>query len=172
MRDQDGGAVPGGGQQAIENLGFPAHIELRGGLIEQHDAGARVARRPARGPERIALPLAARQISAAVVPASENRVQPGQVRCARRFERSAHDLVGRASGGYVVAERQFQADEVLENGRDARAPRGEIELAQVDAVDLDRARLRIVQPAQQFCQSGLAGAVLSRRWRAMSRRGS
>ena len=36
-----------------------------------------------------------------------------------------------------------------------------VELAQVDAVDLDRARLRIVQPAEQLCERGLAGAVLT-----------
>ena len=34
-------------------------------------------------------------------------------------------------------------------------------LAQVDAVDLDRARLRVVQPAQQLGERRLAGAVLS-----------
>ena len=44
---------------------------------------------------------------------------------------------------------------------DARAPRREIELAQVDAVDLDRAGLRVVQPAQQLGERRLAGAVLA-----------
>ena len=37
----------------------------------------------------------------------------------------------------------------------------EIELAQVDAVDLDGAGLRIVQPAQQLGDRGFAGAVLA-----------
>ena len=36
----------------------------------------------------------------------------------------------------------------------------ERELAQIDAVDLDRARLRVVQPAQQLGERRLAGAVL------------
>ena len=36
----------------------------------------------------------------------------------------------------------------------------EIELAQIDAVDLDRARLRVVEPAQQLGERRLAGAVL------------
>src|SRR3984893_13388257 len=40
MRDQDGCATPRGGEQAIEDLCFPAHVELRGRLIEQHDTGA------------------------------------------------------------------------------------------------------------------------------------
>src|SRR5579859_1967162 len=33
MRDQDGGAMPGGGQQAIENFRFSAYVELRSRLI-------------------------------------------------------------------------------------------------------------------------------------------
>ena len=37
----------------------------------------------------------------------------------------------------------------------------EVELAQVDAVDLDRARLRVVEPAQQLGERRLAGAVLA-----------
>ena len=41
------------------------------------------------------------------------------------------------------------------------APRGEIERAQVDAVDLDRARLRIVEAAEQLRERRLAGAVLA-----------
>src|SRR6267142_1694780 len=44
---------------------------------------------------------------------------------------------------------------------DARAPRREIELANIHSVDLDRTGLRIVQPAQELCDRGLAGAVLS-----------
>src|SRR5215471_5216921 len=36
VRDQDGGATTRRGQQAVENLGFPPHIELRRGLVEQH----------------------------------------------------------------------------------------------------------------------------------------
>src|SRR5437762_2350774 len=61
----------------------------------------------------------------------------------------------------TVAQRQLEADEVLENSRDARAPRWEIELANVNAIDLDRTGLRIVQPTQQLCDGCLAGAVLS-----------
>ena len=148
------------GEQAIEDLRFPAHVELRGRLVEQHDAGAELDGRQRAG-QRDALPLAARQVGAAVVPAGEHRVQRGQVRRARRLERGAHHIVRRAGGRHVIAQRQLQADEVLEHGRDARAPRREIELAKVDAVDLDRARLRIVQPAQQLCERGLARAVLS-----------
>ncbi len=111
--------------------------------------------------QRDALPLAARQVGAAVVAAGQHRVERGQIRRSRRFERGAHDVVRRAGRGHVVAQRQLEADEVLEHGGDARAPRREIELAKVDAVDLDRARLRIVQAAQQLGERRLAGAVLS-----------
>src|ERR1700730_1476913 len=34
MRDQDGGAMAGRGQQAIEDLRLSAHVELGGGLVE------------------------------------------------------------------------------------------------------------------------------------------
>ena len=69
-------------------------------------------------------------------------------------------VVRRARGRHVVAQRQFEADEVLEDGGDARAPGREVELAKVDAVDFDGAGLRVVQAAQQLRERGLAGAVL------------
>src|SRR5947208_496295 len=37
MRDQNGGALARGGEQAVEDFGLAAHIELGGGLIEQHE---------------------------------------------------------------------------------------------------------------------------------------
>src|SRR5229473_5481908 len=58
MGDQDGRAMPRRGQQAIENLRFPAHVELRRRLVKQHDAGAHRDGRQSSG-ERDALPLAA-----------------------------------------------------------------------------------------------------------------
>ena len=96
-----------------------------------------------------------------VVSAGQYGVERGQVGGSRRLERGAHHLVGRSCRGHVVAQRQLQADEVLEHGREPRAPGGEIELPQVGAVDGDRSRLRIVQPAQQLGDGGLAGAVLA-----------
>src|SRR5258708_18374518 len=82
MRDQDGGAMPRGGEQAIKDLRFPAHVELRGWLVKQHNTGAKRDGCKCSG-ERDALPLAARQIGAAVVSAGEHCVQCGQVRCSR-----------------------------------------------------------------------------------------
>ena len=43
--------------------------------------------------------------------------------------------------------------------RDRHATRSRV--AEVDAIDLDRAALRIVEPAQQLRERGLAGAVLA-----------
>src|SRR5439155_17929484 len=54
-----------------------------------------------------------------------------------------------------------EADEVLEDGRHARAPAGEVDVAQVDAVDFDGAAARVVQAAQQLGQRGLARPVLA-----------
>src|SRR6266478_5032623 len=76
MGDQNGRAMPCRGEQAIKDLCFPAHVELRGRLVKQHHAGAHRDGRERSG-ERDALPLAARQVGAAVVPAGENRVQCG-----------------------------------------------------------------------------------------------
>src|SRR5690606_3288644 len=64
VRDQDGGARAGGVEDAAEDLGLAAHVELGGGLVEQHDA-----RPHPHGAERAgegdALPLPARQVGAA-----------------------------------------------------------------------------------------------------------
>src|ERR1700684_4108987 len=55
MRDQDGGRLPGGGQRAIEDLRFPADVELRGRFVEQHHTGAEADGGKGSG-ERDALP--------------------------------------------------------------------------------------------------------------------
>ena len=80
---------------------------------------------------------------------------------ARRLERRAYHLVRRTCWRDVVAQRQLEADEILEHGGESRPPGCEIELAEIDAVDLDGAGLRVVKPAQELGQRGLAGAVLA-----------
>ena len=40
MRNEDGGAKARGGEEAIENFGFAADVELRGGLVEENNSGA------------------------------------------------------------------------------------------------------------------------------------
>src|SRR6266576_398827 len=76
MRDQDGRAMPRHGEQTIENLRFAAHVELRGRLVQQHYAGAHRDGRQRSG-ECDALPLTARQVGAAVIPAGKHGVQGG-----------------------------------------------------------------------------------------------
>ena len=77
VRDQDRGAVAGGGQDALEDLGLAAHVELGGRLVEQHDAGATAHRRQGPG-QRDALPLAAGQVGAALVALGQDGVELGQ----------------------------------------------------------------------------------------------
>ena len=123
------------------------------------------ARRPAhraqRARERDALPLPAGEVGAARIAAREHGLEVGEVRGAGGGQRRADRVVGRAGGRDVVAQRQLEADEVLEHRGDARAPGSRVERAQIDAVDLDRAGLRVVEPAQQLGERGLAGAVLT-----------
>src|SRR5204862_4809823 len=40
MRDQDCRALAGCRQDAVEDLGFAAHVELSGRLVEEHESGA------------------------------------------------------------------------------------------------------------------------------------
>jgi len=147
MRDQDGGGLPGRGQQAIEDLRFSADVELRRRLIEQHHAGAEAdgGERPG---QRDALPLAAGKVGAPTVSAGQHGIERGQVGRSRRLKSGLHYLVGRACRGHVVAQWQLQANEVLEDGRDPRPPRCQIKLPQVDAIDRDGPGLGVVQAAQ------------------------
>src|SRR4029453_1993322 len=59
VRDEDRGALPGGFEKAIEDFGFSADVELRGGLVQQHDSRTELHRaQPSR--KRDALPLPTR----------------------------------------------------------------------------------------------------------------
>ena len=157
---QDRGDAAGGGQDALEDLGLPAHVELGGWLVEQHQSGSE-ADRAQRPGECDALPLAAGQIGAAAVAAGQRRVEVGKTVGAGVREGGQHLLVGGTTAGVdVVTQRELEAHEVLEDGGDAAAPAVDVQLAQVGPVDLHRAGDRFVEPAQQLGQGGLAGAVL------------
>ena len=52
VRDQDRGALSGFGEDPIEDLRLAAHVELRGGLVEQHHVRAALAPRTRRAPAR------------------------------------------------------------------------------------------------------------------------
>jgi len=97
MGDQNRRALPRRGEDAVEDLRFAAHVELRRRFVEEDDAGAE-AHAAERARERDALPLAAGEIGAALVAAREDRVERGEVRRAGRVERGANLAIGRAGG--------------------------------------------------------------------------
>src|SRR5437870_5608056 len=117
MRDEDGCTPPGSAPEisknVVEDLGLAPNVELRGRFIEQHHAGAEL-HRAQRPRQRDALPLAARQLGAALVATRQDCVESGQFRSASRFERGEHAFVRRTCGRHVVAQRRLEADEVLE----------------------------------------------------------
>ena len=160
VRDEDRRAVTRGGEEPVEDLGFAPDVELRGRLVEQHDARAEL-HGAQRARQRDALPLPARRVGAAVVAARQHRVELGQVRRARRLERQPHRVVGAPAGATLSRSGSSSRMKSWNTAVTPRSPGGEIELAQIDAVDLDRARLRVVQPAQQLGERRLARAVLA-----------
>src|SRR2546430_7020678 len=60
------------------------------------------------------------------------------------------------SSDVCSSDLQLEADEVLKDGGETRAPRLQLERAEVDAVYFDGAVLRVVQPAQQLRDGSLA----------------
>src|ERR1700730_4913125 len=63
MRNQDSGAMPRRGEQAIKDLRFSTHVELCGRLVQQHNPGGEVNGSPRSG-QCDALPFPARKIGA------------------------------------------------------------------------------------------------------------
>src|SRR4051794_25325376 len=159
MRDDDGGLAAGGVEEAAEDLGFAADVELGGGFVEDDDAGAGVHGGHGAG-EGDALPLAAGQVGAAGVGLGQHGGGCGQLVGAGLVQGPVDGVVGCAEGCHVVAQGGLVPDEVLEDGGDAAAPVGEVEVAEVGAVDLDGAAGRVVEAAQEVGEGGLAGAVL------------
>src|SRR6266576_107500 len=147
MRDEDSGRVPRRCQQAVENLRLSTHVELRCGLVEQHHTGPQAHRRQCPR-QRYPLPLSAGQVRTAVISTRKHGVERSQVRSACRFEGVAHDLVWSASRRDIVAEGQFQPDEILKYSRNAGTPRCEIDLPKIHTVDLNPAGLRVVEPTE------------------------
>src|SRR5437867_798423 len=160
VRDQDRRGAPSGGEDAVEDLGLAADVELSRRLVEQHQPGAEThgAQRPR---QRDALPLAARQLRAAGVAAGQHRVESGEARGTGRGERLLDRVVRSAPGSHVIAQRQLEAHEVLKHGGQARAPPVQLQGAEVHAVHLYGAILRIIQPAQELGDGSLPGAVLA-----------
>ena len=92
VRDQDRRAVARRGEDPVEDLGLAAHVELRGRLVEQHDARAQ-PHGAQRAGERDALPLPARQVGAAGVATRQDRVEVGKTARAGLRERGVDVVV-------------------------------------------------------------------------------
>ena len=147
-------------ENAVKDLRFAAHVELGRRLIEEHDPGSEP--HGAKGPRQgDTLPLASREICAARVAASKDRIEAGQARGARLGERLLDVAVRSAGRSHVVAQRQLEADEVLKDGGHARAPAVKVQGAKVNTVHLDGAVLRVIEPAKKLRDRGLTGAVLA-----------
>ena len=69
--------MAGGGEDALEDRRFAAHVELGRRFVQQHQARAEL-HGAKRARQRDALPLPARQIGAVLVAAGENRVEPAR----------------------------------------------------------------------------------------------
>src|SRR5690625_248125 len=149
--DQDGRAPAGGLQDAVEDLGLPAHVQLGRGLVQDHHARplAYGAQDPGQGDP---LPLPTGQIGAVLIARGEHRLQIAQVRGAGDCQGVEDLLGGGAQGRDVVPERQLVADEVLEDRAEAASPGLHVQVSQVRAVDLDCSRDRVVEAAQQLDQ--------------------
>ena len=133
--------MPCRSEQPIEDLCFSAHIELGSGFVEQHDTGAKFDRR--KGSRKgDPLPLAAGQVGAPSYPRASTVSSPARF-AAPAASRAARTHCLRAGGRHIIPQRQFETHEVLEHGCDPRSPRRHIELADVDAIDFDCARLWI-----------------------------
>src|SRR6266545_4455796 len=142
VRDKDCGAVAGGVEDAVEDLGFAAHVELGGRFVEQNEAGTQPDRAPrplARSSWRRSTP------STSIAPAcgSYNRhnslanvVLPDPLRPTMASDdpagivRSKCSRTGRSPDGYanVTARKRISAAGSPSAGRGAtgcgRAPAG------------------------------------------------
>src|SRR5262245_6398269 len=149
MRDENRCALTRSGENAVEDFGFASNIELSRRLIEQNDAGAELYSAECTR-KSDSLPLSAREIRAAFIATRQHGIKLRKAVCPGRPKRVEHKLVACTLWRNVVAERQLKADEVLKNGGDSRSPAVQIEIAEINTIDFDRAGLWIVEPAQQL----------------------
>ncbi len=159
MRDQDRGAVPGlrrgCGRRSPPRRARRAARSARRAAPRPRRAAPRTGPAPARCAATGRRTDRCRPGSPWPAPCPGRRGRPRRRRPAPRRITSS----GAPSGATLSRKRQLEADEVLEHRGQPAPPGGEVELAHVDAVDLDRARVGVVEPAQQLGQRGLAGPV-------------
>src|SRR4030095_12213180 len=120
--------------------------------------------------QRHSLPLAKRELVAAVKPAAEHGLVPlreiSDHRVGPALARRVDDLVHAVdrfdlAEPDIFADRQMIAHEILKDHADLLPKVEWIELANVRTVNQDRALGRVVEPAQELDQSCLARAVMS-----------
>ena len=135
VRDEDRRASPCRFEELLEDLRLASHVELGGGLVEDDDTRAE-SHGAERASQRNALPLAAGQLGALVVGPRRGwcRARPDRRPGPARGWR-ATSTSDRARRCHVVAERQLVPHEVLEHGGEARAPRRQVDVTEVDAID-------------------------------------
>ena len=167
VRDDDGHLVLGNFSEALEDERFGAGIHRGGRLVEHQDVGSLPHERAR---QRDLLPLAERELAAALEPAAELRLV-GERELGD--ERGSHALLrglrparlllegSDVADADVLADQELVADEVLEDDADAVAERRDVPLGQVGAVEDDAAAGRFVEPGEELDERGLAGPVLS-----------
>ena len=152
----------GGGEDALEDLGLAAHVELRGRLVEQHQPGARAAPRTAPAPARRAATARPR---GRCRPRSRGRAgvsrlgeaAPRRPRPARRGSTSSGAPPGATLSRSGSSKRMKSWNTAVTRARHASRSRSRRSTPSTSIAP----RLRVVEPAQQLGQRRLAGAVLA-----------
>ena len=128
-------------QHPLEDLRLAADVELGGRLVEQHQPGARAdgAERPG---QRDPLPLPAGQVGAARVALGQRacRGRPARRRRRRRAPPGSPRRSPPRPGATLSRSGSSKRTKSWNTAVTRARQRVEVEVAQVDAVDLDRAR--------------------------------
>ena len=166
VADEDGGFAQGQLLEALEDFVLGAGIEGGGGLVEDEELGvAHVS-----AAEGDFLPLAAAQIHAAVEAAANHLVVAagqlgddavGQALVGGGFDAGLVQALLDAAHGQVLAGRQLEAHEILEDDADFLAQLGGVVFAQIVAVEQDAALAGVVEAGQELDEGGFAGAVFA-----------
>src|SRR5579872_1098481 len=158
--DQNRGSLPRSGENTFENFSLAAHVEVGGRFVEQNQTRAE-SHRAQNACKSDALPLPAGEIRAARITPRERGSQLSQTGRTGIVERRFDRVIRSATRSNVIAQRQFETDEVLEHRGQTGPPAFDIQIAQIRAIDFDRALLRIVETAEQLRNRRFSRAVLT-----------
>ena len=158
MRDHERGAPAHDLVQCPQQLGFGCRVERARGLVEDEDR--RILEQ--RASNRQALTLAAGQPASAFADAGMKPALPreDEIQRLRPLGCPPHLLFRRIgpADAQILRDRSVEQQTLLEHHADIAAQCRKLEGADVAAVDLDRARLRIEAAVQQRQRRGLARA--------------